>query len=51
MWFVTIGAFLYYIINVDYEEVTEVAEVENESGNANGCIGDSCNNGVINGES
>lgn len=51
MWFTTIGAFLYYIINVDYEEVTEISGVETEEGDANACVGDSCNNGVINGES
>ena len=51
MWFATIGAFIYYINTVDYEEITETAEVENESGNANACVGSNCNNGVItNGE-
>lgn len=48
MWFATIGAFLYYINTVDYEEVIETAEVENESGNANACVGSYCNNGEIN---
>ena len=48
MWFATIGAFIYYINTVDYEEITETAEVENDSGNANACVGDSCNNGEIN---
>lgn len=53
MWFATIGAFVYYICNYTYEEeiITETAEVENENGNANACVGDNCNNGVINGES
>jgi hypothetical protein len=48
MWFATIGAFLYYINTTGYEETTEIAEVENEDGNANACVGDSCNNGEIN---
>lgn len=53
MWFATIGLFGYYIFNYTYEEeiITETAEVENENGNANACVGDNCNNGVINGES
>lgn len=48
MWFATIGAFLYYINTVDYEEIIETAEVDNENGNANACVGDNCNNGEIN---
>lgn len=48
MWFATIGAFLYYINTTGFEETTEIAEVENEDGNANACVGDSCNNGEIN---
>ena len=48
MWFATIGAFIYYINTVDYEEITETAEVENDSGNANACVGDNCNNGDVN---
>lgn len=47
MWFSTIGAFLYYINTTGIEETTEIAEVENEDGNANACVGDSCNNGEI----
>lgn len=45
-WFSTIGAFIYYISNYGYEITTETAETS-DSGNA--CIGDNCNNGVING--
>lgn len=48
MWFATIGGFLCYISTVDYEEIIETAEVENESGNANACVGSNCNNGEIN---
>jgi hypothetical protein len=51
MWFSSIGFFIYYIKTTAYEVVTETAEVENEDGNANACVGDNCNNGVINGES
>lgn len=46
-WVVTIGAFLYYINTTSFEETTEIAEVENENGNANACVGDNCNNGEI----
>lgn len=48
MWFATIGAFVYYINTTGYEEKIECAETDN-GGNA--CVGDNCNNGVINGES
>ena len=48
MWFSTIAAFLYYINTIDYQETVEQAEIDNESGNANACIGDKCNNGEIN---
>lgn len=48
MWFITIGAFVYYINTTGYEVITESTEVENESGNANACVGDNCNNGEIN---
>lgn len=48
MWFITIGAFVYYINTTGYEVITESTEVENESGNANACVGDNCNNGKIN---
>lgn len=51
MWFSSIGLFIYYIKTTAYETITESAEVENESGNANACMGDNCNNGVINGKS
>jgi hypothetical protein len=51
MWFSSIGLFIYYIKTTAYETITESTEVENESGNANACIGDNCNNGVINGKS
>lgn len=47
-WFATIGAFVYYINTTGYEETTECAETD-KGGNA--CVGDNCNNGVINGES
>lgn len=48
MWFASIGAFIYYINTTGYEETIETAEVENDSGNANACVGDNCNNGEIN---
>lgn len=51
LWFATIGGFVYYICNYRVEEITEISEVETDSGNANACIGDNCNNGVVNGES
>lgn len=38
MWFITIGAFVYYINTTGYEVITESTEVENESGNANACV-------------
>ena len=47
MWFASIGLFIYYINTTGYEEITETAET-NDSGNA--CVGDNCNNGVINGK-
>lgn len=47
MWFASIGLFIYYINTTGYEITTETAET-NDSGNA--CVGDNCNNGVINGE-
>lgn len=47
MWFSTIGLFVYYINTTGYEVTTETAETD-DGGNA--CIGDNCNNGVINGE-
>lgn len=50
LWFSSIGLFIYYIKTTSYEVVTETTEVENDNGNANACIGDNCNNGVINGE-
>lgn len=48
MWFATIGTFIYYINTTGYEETIETAEVENDSGNANACVGNNCNNGEIN---
>ena len=48
MWFTTIGLFIYYIKTTGYEIITETAETD-DGGNA--CIGDNCNNGVINGKS
>ena len=51
LWFATIGIFVYHIETTGYEVITETAEVENDNGNANACVGDNCNNGVINGES
>lgn len=50
LWFATIGGFVYYICNYTVEEITEISEVETDSGNASACIGDNCNNGVVNGE-
>lgn len=47
MWFASIGLFIYYINTTGYEEITETAETS-DIGNA--CVGDNCNNGVINGE-
>lgn len=51
MWFASVGVFIYYIKTTAYEVVTETTEVENDNGNANACIGDNCNNGVVNGKS
>ena len=51
MWFATIGTFLYYIDTHGMEETQEIVDIENENGDSNGCIGDNCNSGVINGES
>lgn len=51
LWFSSIGMFIYYIKTTAYEVVTETTEVENDNGNANACIGDNCNNGVIDGKS
>lgn len=48
MWFATIGMFVYYINTTGYEEITETAQVENDDGDANACVGDNCNNGEIN---
>lgn len=48
MWFLTICGFVYYISNYGIEEITEISEVETDSGNANACIGNNCNNGEIN---
>ena len=47
MWFASIGLFIYYINTTGYEVTTETAETD-DSGNA--CVGDNCNNGVINGK-
>lgn len=47
MWFTSIGLFIYYIKTTGYEIITETAETD-DGGNA--CIGDNCNNGVINGK-
>lgn len=44
MWFISIGAFIYYINTTGYEETIETAETDN-GGNA--CIGNYCNNGEI----
>lgn len=51
LWFSSIGLFIYYIKTTGYEVVKETTEVENDDGNANACIGNNCNNGVINGKS
>lgn len=46
MWFASIGLFIYYINTTGYEEtITETAETD-DGGNT--CVGDNCNNGVIN---
>lgn len=47
-WFITIGAFVYYINTTGYEETMEIADTS-DGGNA--YVGDNCNNGVINGDS
>lgn len=47
LWFTTIGMFVYYISHYTYEETIEYVETHDEG---NACIGDSCNNGVINGK-
>lgn len=44
MWFISIGAFIYYINTTGYEEIIETAETD-DGGNA--CVGDYCNNGEI----
>ena len=48
MWFASIGIFIYYINTTGYEEIiTETSETD-DGGNA--CVGNNCNNGVINGK-
>lgn len=47
LWFATIGGFLYYINTTGFEETIETAEVDNENGDANACVGDNCSNGDI----
>lgn len=47
MWFASICLFIYYINTTGYEITTETADT-GEGGNA--CVGDKCNNGVINGK-
>lgn len=47
MWFASIGCFVYYIKTTGYEVITETAETEGEG---SACVGDNCNNGVINGK-
>lgn len=47
MWFSTICGFVYYIKTTAYEVITETAETQGEG---NACVGDNCNNGVINGK-
>jgi len=47
MWFASIGFFVYYIKTTGYEVITETAETEGEG---SACVGDNCNNGVINGK-
>lgn len=47
LWFATIGCFVYYICNYGTEVVIEDVETTD---NGNACIGDNCNNGVINGK-
>ena len=51
MWFATIGGFVYYISTTGMEEIKETVDIDNEDGEAKGCIGDNCNAGVLNGES
>ena len=48
MWFASIGMFIYYVKTTGYEVITETSET---TGEGNACVGDGCNNGVINGES
>lgn len=47
MWFASIGFFVYYIKTTGYEVITETAETDGEG---SACVGDNCNNGVINGK-
>ena len=47
MWFSSIGLFIYYIKTTAYEVITETSET---TGDGNACVGDGCNNGVINGK-
>lgn len=48
MWFASIGVFVYYIKTTGYEVITETSET---TGEGNACVGEGCNNGVINGKS
>ena len=50
MWVATIGAFVYYICSYDYVEEV-ITETVTSEGEGNACIGEGCNNGVINGSS
>lgn len=48
LWFATIGGFVFYICNYDTEIIIEDVKT---SDNGDACIGDNCNNGVVNGKS
>ena len=48
LWFATIGGFVFYICNYGTEIIVEDVKT---SDNGDSCIGDNCNNGVVNGKS
>lgn len=44
LWFATVAGFVYYINTYTVSETIDYIETDNGSG----CIGDNCNNGIIN---
>lgn len=43
MWFATIGYLVYILNDIGVAETTQEIDVDNEGGDATGCIGDYCN--------